>query len=98
MTTKSAITAATLASSLAAALSLISIQAFAGPKAPEPGMDKCYGISLKGQNDCAAGAGTTCAATQPIDYDGSYWKYVAKGTCETIKTPKGTGSLKPVNS
>ncbi len=99
MTTKSAITAATLASSLAAALSLVSIQqASAGPKPPEPGMDKCYGISLKGQNDCAAGAGTTCAATQPIDYDGSYWKYVAKGTCETIKTPKGTGSLKPINS
>lgn len=98
MTTKTAITAATLASSLAAALSLVSIQASADPKAAQPGMDKCYGVALKGQNDCAAGAGTTCAGTQPIDYDGSYWKYVAKGTCETIKTPKGAGSLKPENS
>jgi uncharacterized membrane protein len=87
MMTKTAIIAATLASSLAAALSLVSIQASAGPKPPQPCMDKCYGVALKGQNDCAAGAGTTCAATQPIDYDGSYWKYVAKETCETIKTP-----------
>ncbi|HKH81438.1 MAG TPA: DUF2282 domain-containing protein [Methylovirgula sp.] len=96
MTTKTAIT--TLASSLAAALSLVSVQASADPKPAQPQMDKCYGVSLKGQNDCAAGAGTTCAATQPVDYDGSHWKYVAKGTCETIKTPKGAGSLKPENS
>jgi uncharacterized membrane protein len=83
----------TLASSLA--LCLVSLQASADPKPPQPGMDKCYGVALKGQNDCAAGAGTTCAGTQPIDYDGTHWKYVAKGTCETIKTPKGMGSLKP---
>lgn len=88
---------ATLAASLAAAVSLVALQAQAAPKPAEPGMDKCYGVALKGQNDCAAGAGTTCAGTQPIDYDGSYWKYVTKGTCETMKTPKGTGSLKPLD-
>jgi uncharacterized membrane protein len=88
----------TLASSLAAALSLVSLQASADPKQPQPGMDKCYGVALKGQNDCAAGAGTTCAGTQPIDYDGAQGKYVAKGTCETITTPKGMGSLKPDNT
>jgi uncharacterized membrane protein len=96
MPTKTAI--ATLASSLAAAISLVSLQASADPKPAQPGMDKCYGVALKGQNDCAAGAGTTCAGTQPINYDTTYWKYVTKGTCETIKTPKGTGSLKPDNT
>lgn len=90
MTTKTVITAATLASSLAAALTLAALPA----KADQP-MEKCYGVALKGQNDCAAGAGTTCAGTQKVDYQGNQWKYVAKGTCETIKTPKGMGSLKP---
>lgn len=97
MTTKATVTAATLASSLAAALSLITAAA-ADPKPAQPGMDKCYGVSLKGQNDCAAGAGTTCAGTQAVDYQGNSWKYVAKGTCETIKTPKGMGSLTPIKS
>ena len=97
MTAKTMITAATLASSLAAALSLATA-ASAAPKPAQPGMDKCYGVSLKGQNDCAAGAGTTCAGTQAVDYQGNSWKYVAKGTCETIKTPKGTGSLTPIKS
>lgn len=58
--------------------------------------EKCYGVSLAGKNDCAAGAGTTCAGTSKRDYQGNAWKYVAKGTCTKIKTPKGTGSLKPI--
>ncbi len=57
---------------------------------------KCYGVSLAGKNDCAAGPGTTCAGTSKIDYQGNAWKYVAKGTCTTMKTPKGMGSLKPI--
>jgi uncharacterized membrane protein len=59
-------------------------------------MEKCYGVSLAGKNDCAAGAGTTCAGTSKADYQGNAWRNVAKGTCASIKTPKGTGSLKPV--
>ncbi|MFY9827220.1 MAG: DUF2282 domain-containing protein [Rhodoplanes sp.] len=81
-----------LAGSLAAALSLLAAGASAQPKPEQPGMDKCYGVSLKGQNDCAAGPGTTCSKT---DYQGNAWKYVAKGTCATISTPKGNGSLTP---
>lgn len=50
------------AGSMAAALSLLGAAAFAQPKPEQPGMDKCYGISLKGQNDCAAGPGTTAPA------------------------------------
>ena len=49
--------------------------------------------ALAGKNDCAAGAGTTCAGTSTVDYDTAHWKYVAKGSCESMTTPKGHGSL-----
>ena len=55
--------------------------------------EKCYGVSLAGKNDCAAGAGTTCAGTSKTDYQGNAWKNVAAGTCTSIKTPRGNGSL-----
>ena len=61
-------------------------------------MDKCFGVVLKGDNDCAAGAGTTCAGRAAADYQGNAWKYVPEGTCETIKTLKGMGSLQPSKS
>lgn len=61
-------------------------------------MEKCYGISMAGKNDCAAGPGTTCAGTSKSDYQGNAWKYVAKGTCTKVKTPKGTGSLTPMKA
>lgn len=57
--------------------------------------ERCYGIAKAGQNDCAAGPGTTCAGTSKVDFQGNAWKYVAKGTCEQIKTPTGMGSLMP---
>jgi uncharacterized membrane protein len=60
--------------------------------------ERCYGIAKAGQNDCAAGPGTTCAGTAKADYQGNAWKYVAKGTCTTIKTPNGMGSLAPIKS
>jgi uncharacterized membrane protein len=81
----------------ATALSAFAVTAAnAGPAKPQPTKDKCYGVSLAGKNDCAAGAGTTCAGTSKRDYQGNAWKYVAKGTCAKIKTPKGVGSLKPI--
>jgi uncharacterized membrane protein len=61
-------------------------------------MEKCYGVSLAGKNDCAAGPGTTCAGTSKVDYQGNAWKNVPTGTCTTIKTPKGMGSLAPIKS
>jgi uncharacterized membrane protein len=92
MNAKTAFTAVTLAGSLAAALALATA-AKAGPAPAQPGADKCYGISLSGKNDCAAGAGTSCAGTSTVDYDAHAWKYVAKGTCDAMTTPKGHGSL-----
>ena len=76
-----------------AAAALVSTASLASPVKPQPGKDKCYGVSLAGKNDCAAGAGTTCAGTAKKDYAGNAWRYVARGTCTAIKTPKGPGSL-----
>lgn len=64
----------------------------------KPAMEKCYGVALAGKNDCAAGPGTSCAGTSKVDYQANAWKNVPAGTCTTIKTPKGTGSLKPISS
>ncbi len=68
------------------------------PKSDKVAMEKCYGVSLAGKNDCAAGPGTTCAGTSKVDYQGNAWKLVASGTCATIKTPKGMGSLTALQS
>ena len=60
--------------------------------------ERCYGVALKGKNDCAAGPGTSCAGTSTVDYQGNAWKYVAKGSCEkmggTLTAHKG--NAKPV--
>jgi uncharacterized membrane protein len=83
---------AVLAASLATAISLIS----QSPASAAGEKEKCYGIALKGQNDCAAGPGTTCAGTSKVDYQGNSWKLVPKGTCTTMQTPLGPGSLSPI--
>ena len=84
----------TIAAALAGSLTLaLCAAAQAGPAAAQPGADKCYGVALAGKNDCAAGAGTSCAGTSTVDYDAHVWKYVAKGSCEAMATPKGHGSL-----
>lgn len=78
-----------LAASVAAGLAT-------GPVAAQGAKEKCYGVALAGKNDCAAGPGTSCAGTSTTDYQGNAWKYVDKGTCTSIKTPKGNGSLTPI--
>jgi uncharacterized membrane protein len=98
MKSKSVTATVSIASSLAAALTMIAAPALAGPKPPQPTMDKCFGIATKGSNDCAAGPGTTCAGTASSDYLGNAWKYVPKGTCATIVTPRGKGSIEPIKS
>ena len=86
----------------ATALAALSSQAFAADdKAMTEkagAMEKCYGVSLAGKNDCAAGAGTTCAGTSKVDYQANAWKNVPAGTCATIKTPRGMGSLQQGNA
>ncbi len=58
-------------------------------------VEPCFGVAIKGKNDCFAGAGTTCAGTSTVNYQGNAFKLVPKGTCTTIQTPQGNGSLSP---
>ncbi|HUI22650.1 MAG TPA: DUF2282 domain-containing protein [Methylocella sp.] len=96
MTNKPEINTASLAAALTSALVILATVDSAQSMGENlPGKDKCYGVALKGQNDCAAGAGMTCSGTQTVNYDGARWKYVPKGTCTTMKTPHGRGSLSP---
>ena len=58
--------------------------------------EKCFGVALKGKNDCAAGAGTTCAGTSKVDFQGNAWSLVPKGTCEkkvSKTSPTGFGQM-----
>lgn len=91
-TKQAGITTAALALALGAALTVTSVPAQAASK------EKCYGVALKGKNDCKAGAGTSCAGTSKVDYQGDAWSKVPAGTC--VKTasktsPTGFGQLAP---
>lgn len=85
-------TAAALALALGAALTLANT-ATAGEGAAQ---EKCFGVALKGKNDCAAGPGTSCAGSSTKDYQGNAWKLVPKDSCETTASPtspSGHGQL-----
>jgi uncharacterized membrane protein len=85
---------ATALASMATAAPLTKAEANAAMKAHK---EKCYGVALKGQNDCAAGPGTTCQGTSTVDFQGNAWKFVRGGTCISIVVPGGKhGSLTPV--
>jgi uncharacterized membrane protein len=87
---KTSLATLALASSLASALAAVSAPAFA-----EDAKEKCYGIAMKGQNDCAAGK-HDCAGHSTMDYDKQSFKLVPAGTCTTMMTPDGGhGSLTP---
>lgn len=98
MSAKTLVTTAFLASALATALSSI---ASAGPLTKEEvatamaaHKEKCFGVALKGQNDCAAGPGTSCQGTSTVDFQGNSWKFVRGGSCTSIELPNGKhGSL-----
>jgi len=86
-------TAAGLALAMSAALTI----AAAPIAAQAADTEKCFGVALKGKNDCKAGAGTTCAGTSKVDYQGNAWSMVPKGTCEkTVSktSPTGHGQMK----
>jgi len=85
------LTMTALAGAVTAAMASFSLPAVAA----EETMEKCYGVALKGQNDCAAGA-HSCAGHSTVDYDGQSFKLVPAGTCTTMETPNGMGSLTPM--
>lgn len=91
-------TAASLALALGAALTLAAgaSQAADDAKAGMADKEKCFGVAMKGKNDCAAGPGTTCAGTAKMDHQANAWTLVPKGTCEKTMSktsPTGMGQL-----
>jgi len=71
---------------------------FATQASAQGAKEKCFGVSLAGQNDCAAGPGTTCAGTSKVDYQGNAWTLVPAGTCATMELPEGRmGSLEELD-
>jgi uncharacterized membrane protein len=94
MSLNAASSAATLALALGTALTLVAAPAAQAQSADK---EKCFGVALKGKNDCAAGSGTTCAGTSKVDFQGNAWSLVAKGSCtKTVSktSPTGFGQLK----
>ena len=89
---KTVLSTALIASAFATALSAGSLVTTSSAVAAEK--EKCFGVAMKGKNDCAAGPGTTCAGTSKTDHQANAWSYVAKGSCEKTKSetsPTGMG-------
>jgi uncharacterized membrane protein len=66
-----------IASALAAALVLPAAVHAQG------NMEKCYGISKAGKNDCQT-ASSSCAGTSKKDAQTDAWVSVPRGTCDKI--------------
>ena len=104
MSIRSNVSAAILASAVATALTSMAaaqsgapLTAAEGKAAMDAGKEKCYGVSLAGMNDCAAGPGTTCQGTSTVDFQGNAWTFVQGGTCATVDLPGDRdGSLEPL--
>ncbi len=86
---KNSIITLAIAGSIASALASVAVPASAADT-----KEKCYGVALKGQNDCAAGK-HDCAGKSTMSYDKMSFKLVPTGTCTSMKTPNGHGSLTP---
>ncbi|MGO7033940.1 DUF2282 domain-containing protein [Rhizobium ruizarguesonis] len=99
MSIKSTINSVVLAGAVTTALASMATAApltkAEGAAATAAHKEKCFGVALKGQNDCAAGAGTSCQGTSTVDFQGDSWKFVRGGTCTSIVLPNGKhGTLK----
>jgi uncharacterized membrane protein len=102
MSTRTALSAAALAGAVATALASMAAAAplseAEAKAAMDAGMEKCYGVAMAGENDCAAGPGTTCQGTSTVDYQGNAWTFVDGGTCATMELPDGRmGSPEPLD-
>ena len=81
-------TAAALAMAIGAALTMAHTPVAAQDDTTMVKMnEKCFGVAMKGKNNCAAGPGTSCAGTSKVDYQGNAWSLVPKGSCEQIASP-----------
>jgi uncharacterized membrane protein len=88
-------TALALASAMSGALAMAS-SVKAGPIAfDDATQEKCYGIALKGHNDCAAAGVHECAGLSKVSYEKGSWKAVPKGTCASMHVHGHMGHLAP---
>lgn len=93
MNTTRTLSATALVLALGSALSIAAVSTSAQAAGD---MEKCFGVAMKGKNDCAAGAGTSCAGTSKVNDQANAWKLVPKGTCEktaSSTSPTGFGQL-----
>ena len=84
-----------LVASAVAAVLAVPTPSGAAPPAPKPAYaaEKCYGINIRGRNDCAAPGAHACASESQLDNDPRSWIYVPLGACAKIAggstSPKG---------
>jgi uncharacterized membrane protein len=86
----------TLSTAALAGAFATAVASLTAPVQAQDAQEKCYGVALAGQNSCAAGD-HACAGHSTVDYDGQSFKLVAAGTCITMETPQGMGSLEPID-
>lgn len=86
---------AALSAVLAVGIGTQTCSAQTSPAMPKlmKGMEKCYGISKAGQNDCSTGT-LSCAGEAKQDGEKDAWLLVPKGTCNKIVN----GNTKPPKS
>jgi uncharacterized membrane protein len=93
MSVKTAISSIVLAGAVTSALASMAVAApltkAEANAAVAAHKEKCFGVALKGQNDCAAGPGTSCQGTSTVDFQGNSWKFVQGGTCTSLEIPGG---------
>lgn len=75
---------ASAAKVVAGALTALLVAAPASTSLADGHMEKCYGVAKAGQNDCAAGEGTTCQGTSTVDGQKNAWILVPAGLCEKL--------------
>lgn len=62
---------------------LIALGIAGSAAAAEAKMEKCYGISKAGKNDCQTNT-SACSGTAKKDGQKDAWIYVPQGTCDKI--------------
>lgn len=74
-----------------AAVMAVALSAASMHEAKAAEMEKCYGITKAGMNDCQT-ANSSCAGTAKMDHQKDAFVAVPKGTCAKI----AGGTLKPM--
>lgn len=74
---------AALGSAIAGVLALGLVSAANAAKHEAPAVEKCFGVTKAGKNDCQT-ATSACAGSSKKDGQKEAWISVPKGTCEKI--------------